>query len=466
MNRKHFLRALGATTLLSSASVPPAPKAQEINQAVPVGCPNILMIVAHDLGQHLGCYGVETVQTPHIDALARQGVRFANMYATTPVCSPARGSLHTGRYPQSNGLMGLTHAPWWWSLNPEEVHTAALLRAAGYETVLAGLQHLGLPPERLGYDRVLSPKQNAKETSRAVADELRQRKKSDRPFFIKAGFTETHRPFRNGSDTSKGVFVPPYLKDTPTMRKDLADFQATIHFFDERVGEMLDALAQSDMAEDTLVVFTADHGIPYPGAKWSIRRAGITIPLILYQPGTALTGGKTIHSVISQVDVLPTLLEWIGRPVPNNIEGVSFHDYLQGKTPSPPRDAAFSQYTPDMKRDNESRSIITDRFHLIRYFDQGRAVQYPVDVDPVRFAQHMERASTNKTRPFAQLFDIKRDPYELNDLSANEHYHPIIKDLSARLMDWMRQVKDPLLKGPLQHPYYLKAMQDFQNTTQ
>ena len=82
--------------------------------------PNVLMISCHDIGQHLGCYGVESVQTGNLDKLASRGVRFANFYSTSAVCSPGRGSLHTGRYPQSNGLLGLTHAPWWWKLNGTE----------------------------------------------------------------------------------------------------------------------------------------------------------------------------------------------------------------------------------------------------------------------------------------------------------------------------------------------------------
>jgi hypothetical protein len=81
---------------------------------------NIFMITCHDIGQHLGAYGIEEVQTPHIDGLAREGILFKNFYSTSAVCSPGRGSLHTGRYPQSNGLMGLTHGPWWWQLNDEE----------------------------------------------------------------------------------------------------------------------------------------------------------------------------------------------------------------------------------------------------------------------------------------------------------------------------------------------------------
>jgi arylsulfatase A-like enzyme len=114
--------------------------------------PNVVLITAHDLGQHIGCYGVDTVETPNLDALADREVRFANACASTPVCSPSRGSLHTGRYPQSNGLLGLTHQPWWWRLDDGEQTIPELLGEAGYETHLAGIQHVTPDASRLSFD--------------------------------------------------------------------------------------------------------------------------------------------------------------------------------------------------------------------------------------------------------------------------------------------------------------------------
>jgi arylsulfatase A-like enzyme len=209
-----------------------------------------------------------------------------------------------------------------------------------------------------------------------------------------------------------------------------------------------------------LVILTSDHGIPYPGAKWTIRRAGIAVPLILYQPDTIFTGGRVINSVVSNVDLLPTLLSYIGAPIPETVQGVDWMPALTGNAP-PPRDAAFAQYTPDMKRDNLSRSVITDRYHLIRYFDQGRAVDYPVDVHPQAFANHVHRCPTKGTRPFVQLFDLKTDPNELNDLAADSDQQARVTALSARLRSWMEAVNDPLLKAPLRTPYYDRAMADF-----
>lgn len=424
--------------------------------------PNILMMTCHDIGQHLGCYGVETVQTPNLDALAARGVRFANFYATSAVCSPARGSLHTGRYPQSNGLMGLTHAPWWWALNEDERHTAALLREGGYATYLIGFNHIDPGnPARLGYESARSLARNAEETVAATVDLIERAGSEARPFFAKVGFTEVHRPFTHGRDTEKGLFVPPWLQATEQVREDLAQFQATIRYLDARIGEILDALAASEIAEETLVVMTSDHGIPYPGAKWTVRKAGFEVPLLLYQPGTVFSGGRVFDEVMSQVDVLPTLLDYLTQPVPAKVQGYSFLDFIKGEATEPPRDAAFAQYTPDMKRDNTSRSVITDRYHLIRYFDAGRRVVYPVDVDPQAFASHEQRCRTMGSRHFVQLYDIREDPYELNDIAFAPENAGIVADLSERLLAWMEAVEDPLLAGPVATPYYKQAMEDF-----
>jgi arylsulfatase A-like enzyme len=243
--------------------------------------PNILMITCHDIGQHLGCYGVKTVQTGNLDKLASRGVRFENFYSTSAVCSPGRGSLHTGRYPQSNGLMGLTHAPWWWKLNEGERHTAAILKGFGYETYLIGFNHIDHNAHRLGYDKVLSTKRNAAETVRETRDLIQNAQSMERPFFVKVGFNEVHRPFGNGTDIAKGVFIPKWMKRSQDVKDDLSAFQATIKYFDELVGGILDCLEKNTIACNTMVIMTSDHGIPYPGAKWTVRKAGIEVPLIV-----------------------------------------------------------------------------------------------------------------------------------------------------------------------------------------
>lgn len=425
--------------------------------------PNIVMIVTHDIGRHIGCYGVETVQTPNMDRLAKSGMKFNGIYSTSAVCTPGRASLHTGRYPQSNGLMGLSHGPWWWELNSEEQHTAQILKKNGYETFLVGLSHLGKKYNELGFDAHLSPKRKALESVDEAKRLFADQSDSENPFFAKIGFFEVHRPFTNGSDSSKGIFVPPYLANTKLMRSDLATFQATVKFFDECVGEIVQGVKDAGIEDNTIIIVTSEHGIPYPGSKWAVRKAGIEIPLIVYQPGTIFSGGKEEEALMSNVDILPTLLDYISVDIPSQVQGKSFIPYLSGATKQLPRNEVFGQYTRDMKRDNESRSVFDGQYWYIHYFSEGRSVDYPVDVDPVRFAAHLERCKTKGSRPFFQLYDIQNDPYQLKDVGADPKNKKIVDDLSDRLLKWMEEVGDQLVDGPVSTAYYNKSISDLKN---
>ncbi|MHC4351674.1 MAG: sulfatase family protein [Planctomycetota bacterium] len=465
MNRREFLTRSGATAA-GLGIVQKLEAEQESGEHAGLSnChgANVLMITCHDIGRHLGCYGVGTVNTRNLDRLAADGIRFANYFATDCVCSPSRGSILTGRYAQSNGLMGLTHQPWGWSLKDGERHLAAILKDAGYETTLAGLQHVTSgDPGSLGYQNVLSKNRKAGETVHAARQFLRKRKKAGRPFFLKVGFFEVHRPFTVGKDEEKGVFVPHYLKDTPENREDLARFQGTVKFFDSCVGGILDELRKSPSADNTIVVFTADHGIPYPGAKWCLYEPGIETPLIMHCPGTALAGGKVYDQLMSNVDFLPTLLDMLGVGIPDNVQGLSFKAVIEGSRAESPRNEIFAQRTSHALRDNTSRAVRTRRYKLIRYFEPGRTVQFPTDTVPQKVAEHTERPKRKGgARPVVQLFDLANDPHERNDLAQSPDHAEIAKDMSDRLWRWMEEVGDPILKGPLVTPYYEKAMEDY-----
>ena len=144
------LAAVLAALLAAGASRAAEPAASGGNEQG--GRVNVLLIHCHDLGQHLHCYGIQTVRTPHLDALATEGVRFSRSFCTNPGCSPSRASIFTGRYPHSNGVMGLTHAQFGWDLNPAERHLGQILRDAGFATAAVGIIHeTGSGPRRCGY---------------------------------------------------------------------------------------------------------------------------------------------------------------------------------------------------------------------------------------------------------------------------------------------------------------------------
>lgn len=413
--------------------------------------PNVVLITSHDLGQHIGCYGVETVETSNLDGLAASGVQFENAVATTPVCSPSRGSLLTGRYPQSNGLVGLTHSPWWWRLDDGETTLPQLLGDAGYETHLAGLQHVAPDPDRLEFDHLHSRERDAEETAAAARDIFDD--DGGDPIYAQFGFFEAHRSLDREPADEDGVFVPDYLEPTDEMRDDLARFQAEVNYLDERIGELLAGLEERSVREDTIVIFAVDHGIPYPGAKWWCRDPGVEISLLMDGPGPAFDAASPIDAPISNVDVLPTVLDVLEVPYPDRVEGVSFRPYLEGETADPPREAAFTQYTNAGK---ESRGIVTEEYTLIRNFGAGRAVDYPVDADPTSRGPSMPPSAD--PRPYAQLYDRADDPYDVDDVARERE--SVARDLSDRVRAWMARVDDPLLRSGIRYPYHQRATTD------
>jgi len=423
--------------------------------------PHVVLITAHDLGQHIGCYGVDAVETPNIDGLAASGVRFENAVTTTPVCSPARGSLLTGRYPQSNGLLGLTHSPWWWRLDDAERTMPELLGDAGYETHIAGLQHVSPDSERLDYDHTHTLERDAEETVAAVHDVFgdagdggaENGATDEAPIFAQFGFFETHRSLDREPATENGVFVPDYLEPTEEMREDLGRFQAEVNYLDERVGEILDGLDAHGVREETVVVFAVDHGIPYPGAKWWCRDPGVEVAMLMDGPGPAFDADAPVTAPFSGVDLLPTLFDAVDVPVPDRVEGVSFRDYLAGDASEAPRDVAFTQYT---QAGSESRGVVTEEYTLIRNFGSGRVVEYPVDADPT--SRGPDRPPSADALPYAQLYDRREDPGNLHDVA--DEREGVAADLSARVRAWMARVDDPLLRGGIRYPYQQRATRD------
>jgi arylsulfatase A-like enzyme len=193
-----------------------------------------------------------------------------------------------------------------------------------------------------------------------------------------------------------------------------------------------------------------DDGRPYPEGKWWGRGPGGESSLLRGGAGEAFDSDGPVEPVISNVDVLPTLLDVLGLPVPDNVEGVSFHDYLAG-TADPPRDAAFTQFTSS---GNESRGVVTADHTLIRNFGAGRTVDYPVDTDPTSRGPSL--GASAHPRPYAQLYDRTTDPHNLDDVA--ESHEDVVSELSDRARGWMARVDDPLLRGGVRYPYHDRAM--------
>ena len=297
---------------------------------------NVLIVHWHDLGRYLGAYGHPDVSSPRLDRLAAEGILFTRAHATAPLCSPSRGSLFTGRYPQSNGLVGLAHHGWEYRSGVRTL--PQMLSESGWYSALFGMQHETSYPKRLGFDEFDVSNSyceyvvdRAQEWLQDSAENL-----GGQPFLLTAGFFETHRPYprdRYEPADSADVDPPDYLPDTPEVRGDLADFYGAIATADAAVGRLLDTLAETGLDASTWVVFFTDHGAAFPRAKSTLYDAGTGIGMIIRPPTNRAIAPRVYDELFSGVDLVPTLLDLLGLDVPADVEGVSHADELLAPEP-------------------------------------------------------------------------------------------------------------------------------------
>lgn len=429
--------------------------------------PNLLSITCHDLGRHLGCYGVETVHSPALDRLAAEGARFDSAFCAAPQCSPSRAALATGRWPHCNGVMGLTHGGFGWDLGEEERPVATLLAEHGYTTHLFGLQHVTRRLERLGFahahaigsgDAGATHAQAGPVVADAFEAALPAAARGGGPLYLEVNLFEPHRPYdRDGGepDTENGVTVPPYVPAIPEAKAEFGALQGAIRVADETVGRILRALEAAGIADDTLVVFGADHGLAMPRAKCTLYEPGIGIALLVRWPAGGVAPGTVTRSLVSNLDVFPSLLEAAGVPVPARVQGRSLLPLAQGSSPDA-REAVFAEKTFHSYYD-PMRGVRTERHKLIRSFESAFSVEVPGDVqegaifraDPGRYTGH---------RALLELYDLEQDPLEQDNLAGRPEVADIERDLDARLWRWMEATRDPLLQGPIPSPAYTRAL--------
>ncbi|RRJ31832.1 sulfatase family protein [Halocatena pleomorpha] len=427
--------------------------------------PNILLIHCHDLGQYLGCYG-QDVDTPNIDALANEGVLFENHYATAPQCSPSRGSLMTGRYPHVNGLMGLAHEDW--DLHPNEQTLPEYLNQSGYSTHLFGLQHVTDNLDRLGYKHIhsggslspaVSPAIHEINRARDIADTIDvffEKDTFEEPFFASIGFFETHRRQNNGlygfvdaeyeaADPSE-VEPLAYLPDKQGIREDIAAMHGMIRAIDDAVGTITIALEAAQLADETLVIFTTEHGIAFPRAKGTCYDTGIEAALVMRYPDV-IDSGQRCDELVSNVDVLPTLLNLLGEDVPETIEGQSFLPLLTEEVYYP-RDNLFAEMTWHDTY-NPMRAIRTNQYKYIRNFWHLPLIYFTDDILKSKAGREVHEQLRSGRRPYEELYDLEEDPYEQTNLVNDPQYEHVRDQLRGRLVRWMRNTSDPLLEGPV-----------------
>jgi N-sulfoglucosamine sulfohydrolase len=431
--------------------------------------PNVVLLHCHDLGQQLHCYGVDSVNSPNLDRFASEGVLFERNFCTAPQCSPSRASIFTGRYPHCNGVMGLTHADFAWDLHPGEQHLGQLMKGAGYATHGVGVIHeTRSGPKRCGFDDYTS-ESRAQAMADAVIARLRDLGKSqDKPFYLQAGCIEPHRlggpnrdvdqGFLDGRlhpDTEHGVQVHPYLRDTPGTRTELAELQGAVRHMDEHMGRALTAVRELGLDKNTLVIFTTDHGIAMPRAKCSVYEPGLRTSFILHYPRNGWHGGVRRHEMVQNIDLVPTVLDLAGIPIPAAVQGRSLDPLLSGRSYTP-RDLIFGEITYHDYYDPR-RSVRTETHKLIVNFSSAPAFMDPSQSWRPRSDTVVPPNHALAYHPPFELYDLAKDPWEQKDVARDPAYATVLSDLRAKLITQMRGTNDPILNGAVTGPLHRRA---------
>lgn len=432
--------------------------------------PNILFILADDMSSEFASvYGNSLVKTPNLERLAQHGTLFTNAFSVNPSCTPSRAAILTGRYPHKLGeavnLVG--------RLDVSHPTYVQFLRKAGYEV---SFDRKGWAPgdyTQMGYHENPAGQQI---TFQKMLEQL----PANKPFFFWFGTHDPHRTFPFGKGRASGIDldkikVPPFLPDVPEVRSDLADYFWLIQRLDAEVGELLNALEKSGRLANTIIVMTSDNGMPFPHAKANLYDQGTRMPLIISGFSNQVQQNKRNDSFVNLIDLTPTFLDLAGVKNQPEMDGKSLMPVISGKTINHREEIFLERERHCMARNDFNfgagypmRAIRTNNFLYILNLrpdrwpagdetmagttsefgdvDGGPTKAFILDnrTDPI--VKPFFELSFGK-RPAEELYDLRKDPYNLTNLANQASYASIKNDLNAKLLEWMKREKDPRVNG-------------------
>ena len=427
--------------------------------------PNIIILVPHDTGRFISPYGMSTVNTPACERLASEGVVFSNHFCTSPLCSPARAALLTGRYSHQNGVHGLVmNVTGGFDLadNSGERHLVSYLNDAGYQSVLIGGMHESKYPDRLGFD-AHDWNADIREVPTAMDGWLSGRDR-DKPFYMQVGSVVTHRDGDGNGwtvhevepDDTKGVWMPPYLRESEQLRQEMAQMQGAVKRYDSALGEMLDIIDKHGIAENTILVSTTDHGIDFPRAKGTLYDPGIETLMMIRYPAGGWGEGRTIGALSSHIDLVPTLLDAVGIDIPGNLAGRSYLSLLEERDYRE-NEYIFAEKT-FMDLYDPRRAVRSKRYKYIHRFEACTIQDARYYIVP---RWHMFKGADWAVHAVVELYDLEQDPWEMKNLARDTEHAEVRDHMSRTLAQWMKDTNDPIINGPVQSPYFKERMRRF-----
>ena len=451
-NRRDFLRTMG---LGAVAMTTPG---RLLEAQTTDSRPNILWILSEDISPDLSCYGTEAVQTPNLDKLAHEGIRFTNAFTTGPVCSASRSAMITGMYQTSIGAHHhRSHRDDGYMLPAPVRLITEYFHEAGYytanvTTAAPGVRGSGKTDFNFQFKKPFD------------GNDWNQRK-AGQPFFAQLSINVTHRgghwknlreQLENPVDPAK-VELPPYYPDHPIARQDWATYLNSIQLMDQYVGRILERLNDEGLAENTVVIFIGDHGRCHVRGKQWLYDGGIHIPLIIRWPGK-LKAGQVCEYLISAIDISATILRIAGTEPLKHLEGEVFLEpYTKSAwKPVEKRDYVIAARDRCDETIDRIRCVRTKRYKYIRNFMPERPYtqrnRYKEQSYPMLNLMKELHAQGKLTpvqalfmaprKPDEELYDIRNDPCEINNLANSPEHQETLRKMRAILDKWIKDTGD------------------------
>jgi arylsulfatase A-like enzyme len=438
--------------------------------------PNVLFCIADDWGwPHATPYGDHIVQTPAFNRLVEEGVIFEHAYVSSPSCTPSRGAILTGQY----HWRLKEGANLWSTLDVNIPVYPLLLEEAGYHV---GRWRKTWGPGDLNAGGYIDKNPGGKNYPKGF-EQFLEAKPTDKPFCFWLGASDPHRGYEKGSGAASGIDiskiqVPHFFPDHDEIRSDIADYYYEVQRFDSDVSKAISMLEEIGELDNTIIVMTGDHGMPFPRCKSNLYDMGVRVPLAI-RWGKSIKGNRNINDFVSLTDLAPTFLDACGVSIPNEMSGKSLMPMLLSNREGwiePNRDQVVfgkerhvpSQLAPSMKG-YPSRAIRTQNYLYINNLEPDSwpagvpdGATHPInsfadcDNGPTKsFLIEHAHESTYKQfydwsfakRPAEELFDVVKDPFQINNLADNPGFKKIKKQLYKKLMATLKDSKDPRVIG-------------------
>ncbi len=439
--------------------------------------PNILFITIDDMNcDSMGAYGCALPgTTPNMDRLAGDGLRFEYAHVVVGNCMPSRNCMYSGLYPHNNRVEGFYQVR-----DKDYPVLCDLMKEGGYFTGIRGKVSHSTPYHPYPWDLVLDTAGGSKEHPKEVASYYRSTKTgiaaakaAGKPFCLVINISDPHKPFY---ETGKGgetvpdrnkpsrVFtadeapVPGFLPDDPIVRKEVAQYYSTVRRADDCLGATLRALRESGAEEETMVMFLSDHGMPLPFAKTAVWHHSTRTPWIVKWPGVTGAGTVDREHMISGVDVLSTLLDIAGLPVPERQDGRSFAPVIRGRKQAG-RDFIVKEYNENSGAGRHPmRSVQTRQYcYIFNPWANGERVFRTATMGTLTYRRMKELALTDAAvaervklfdlRVLEELYDVESDPDCLRNLIDDPRHQRTAARLRKMLEDWMVKTGDHALEA-------------------